>query len=197
MSGSLSRPVLHTERLRLEPLTHEHTELLVELDSDPEVLRYIFGRALSRDEVVDTYLPRRTRADADARGLGYWAGYADDEFLGWWCLGVDDQDAHAALRDGSSLASSGTAELGYRLHRSAWGRGYATEGCRALLAHAFDTVGLQRVWATTAVANTGSQRILEKVGLRCTGRSEGSRPASLSDQREELAFEVRSGRRGR
>ncbi|MEJ7794909.1 MAG: GNAT family N-acetyltransferase [Nocardioides sp.] len=46
---------LTTERLRLEPLTAEHTELLVELDSDPEVLRFIFGRALSREEVVDTW----------------------------------------------------------------------------------------------------------------------------------------------
>ncbi|WP_193614330.1 GNAT family N-acetyltransferase [Nocardioides lijunqiniae] len=150
--GRLSRPVLVTERLRLEPLTHAHTDLLVELDSDPDVLRFVFGRALTREEVVTTWMPRRTRPGADARGLGYWVGHAGDEFLGWWCLGLDDEDPTAA-------------ELGYRLRRTAWGRGYATEGARALVAHAFGTVGLDRVWATTMVANDGSRRVLEKAGL--------------------------------
>ncbi len=113
--GRLSRPVLTTERLRLEPLTAEHTDLLVELDSDPEVLRHIFGRALPREEVVSTWMPLRVRPDADARGLGYWVGYAGHEWLGWWCLSLDDEDPEAA-------------ELGYRLRRTAWGRGYAREG---------------------------------------------------------------------
>jgi RimJ/RimL family protein N-acetyltransferase len=150
--GRLSRPVLTTERLRLEPLTVDHTELLVELDSDPEVLRFIFGRALAREEVVETFMPRRIRPEADARGLGYWVGYREDEWLGWWCVSLVDADPAAA-------------ELGYRLRRTAWGRGYASEGARALLEHAFETVGLDRVWATTMAVNTGSRRVLEAVGL--------------------------------
>jgi len=154
--GRLSRPVLTTERLRLEPLTNDHTELLVELDSDPEVLRFVFGRALTRAEVVEDWMPRRTRPDADARGLGYWSGFTRTpmpRFLGWWSLAVDDADPAAA-------------ELGYRLRRDAWGLGYATEGARALLSHAFGTVGLGRVWAETMAVNTGSRRVLEKCGLR-------------------------------
>ncbi|MGA8257619.1 MAG: GNAT family N-acetyltransferase, partial [Nocardioides sp.] len=98
----MGRPRLRTERIRLDPLTVEHTELLVELDSDPDVLRYIFGRALSRDEVVDVWMPRRTRTEADARGIGFWVGWHDGDFLGWWCLSLDDADVDAA-------------ELGYRL----------------------------------------------------------------------------------
>jgi len=152
----MGRPRLSTERISLEPLTVDHTELLVELDSDPEVLRYIFGRALTRAEVVETWLPRRTRADADARGLGWWVGFAsathDREFLGWWCLSVDDDDPSAA-------------ELGYRLRRAAWGQGYATEGSRALLAHAFGTVGLERVWAETMAVNARSRHVMSKLGL--------------------------------
>lgn len=149
------RPTLHTERIRLEPLTLEHTELLVELDSDAEVLRFVFGRALTRDEVVGTWLAQRTRVDADARGIGYWVGFdvTSEAFLGWWSLNVDDDDPDAA-------------ELGYRLRRDAWGRGYATEGARALLSHGFDTVGLERVWAETMAVNAGSRAVLEKVGLR-------------------------------
>lgn len=153
MTGRMPRPTLTTKRLRLEPLTDTHAELLVELDSDAEVLRFIFGRALTRDEVLRTWMPRRTRPDADARGIGYWVGFAGSEFLGWWCLGVDDDDATAA-------------ELGYRLRRDAWGCGFAIEGARALLTHAFGTAGLERVWAETMAVNTGSRRVLAKAGLR-------------------------------
>jgi RimJ/RimL family protein N-acetyltransferase len=149
----MSRPVLTTERLRLEPLTEDHVEELVELDSDPEVLRFIFGRALTRAEVEYEWLAKRLRPDAAARGIGYWAGYEDDSFVGWWCLGVDDEDPDAA-------------ELGYRLRRDEWGRGLATEGSRAMLDHAFRTIGLSRVWGETMAVNTGSRRVMEKLGMR-------------------------------
>jgi RimJ/RimL family protein N-acetyltransferase len=146
------RPRLTTPRLRLEPLTLEHTELLVELDADPEVLRHIFGRALSRSEVVERWMPHRTRPEADERGLGYWVGFAGDTFLGWWCLSLDPDPA--------------AAELGYRLRRTTWGQGYATEGGLALLAHGFDTVGLDLVWAETMAVNTGSRAVMARCGLR-------------------------------
>jgi RimJ/RimL family protein N-acetyltransferase len=146
------RPTLHTERTRLEPLTADHAELLVELDSDAEVLRFIFGRALPREEVVEQHLPRRLRPDGPPRGIGYWAGFAGDEFLGWWALAVDDEDPE-------------TAELGYRLRRRAWGKGYATEGSRALLDHAFRTLGLPVVWATTMAVNAGSRGVMTKLGM--------------------------------
>jgi RimJ/RimL family protein N-acetyltransferase len=152
------RPQLETSRLRLEPLTVEHTDLLVELDSDPEVLRHVFGRALSRSEVVGHWMPRRTRPEADARGLGWWVGHQDGVFVGWWCLGLDEDPT--------------TAELGYRLPRSAWGRGLATEGSRAMLDHGFETVGLDSVWAETRDTNLGSQRVLAKSGLRLVSTSQ-------------------------
>lgn len=152
--GRVTRPVLTTERLVLDPLTLDHTEALVALDSDPEVLRFIFGRALTREEVVETWMPKRTRPDADARGLGYWVGHdVTGTFLGWWCLAVDDADR-------------GAAELGYRLRHDAWGRGYASEGSRVLLEHAFVTLGLDRVWAETMAVNAGSRGVLTKLGLR-------------------------------
>ena len=165
------RPRLTTSRLRLEPLTLEHTDLLVELDSDPEVLRHIFGRALSRAEVVERWMPHRTRPEADARGLGYWVGYADETFLGWWCLAID--------------ADPAAAELGYRLRRTAWGHGYATEGSLALLAHGFATVGLAQVWAETVAANTDSRAVLTKCGLRPV------RPGRTAEQGE-LRYEITS-----
>ncbi len=154
--GGLStdrRPRLATERLRLEPLTAEHTELLVELDSDPEVLRFIFGRALTREEVTGTWATTRLRPEAAARGIGYWAGFEDGVFVGWWALALDPDD-------------DSIAELGYRLRRDAWGRGLATEGSRALLDHAFTTLGLPRVWAQTMTVNTGSRAVMARLGMR-------------------------------
>jgi RimJ/RimL family protein N-acetyltransferase len=184
MSGHTDlRPTLDTDRLRLEPLTASHTDLLVELDSDPEVLRFIFGRALSREEVVGEHLPRRLRPDGPPRGIGYWAGFSLDgnAFLGWWALAVDDEDPDAA-------------ELGYRLRRSAWGRGYATEGSRAMLEHAFGTVGLSRVWGETMAVNAGSRHVMEKLGMRLvrTYVGEWEYPLPGADQGE-VVYEIAGG----
>jgi len=149
------RPRLRTERLDLEPLTSEHLELLAVLDSDPEVLRFIWGRALSREESLH-HSARRIDPEGEARGIGAWIGLEAGHFVGWWTLQRDDTD-----RD--------TAELGYRLRRSAWGRGLATEGSRALLDHAFRTLGLPRVWAGTMAVNSGSRGVMEKLGMRHVG----------------------------
>ena len=60
-------------------------------------------------------------------------------------------------------------ELGYRLRRRVWGLGYATEGARALVAHALDVLGYRRVFAHSLVANPASIRVLEKAGLTPVG----------------------------
>jgi hypothetical protein len=57
----------------------------VELDSDPEVMRYIAGRAHSRAEVQQSHR-RRLSAAREVDGLGFWVGFADDVFVGWWIL---------------------------------------------------------------------------------------------------------------
>lgn len=86
---------------------------------------------------------------------GFWAALARESgaFLGWFHL--------------RPLTSRGDAvpELGYRLRRAVWGRGYGTEVARALVERAFREYGVQRVFASTDVANVGSRRVLEKCGL--------------------------------
>ena len=56
-------------------------------------------------------------------------------------------------------------ELGYRLRKAAWGKGYATEGSRALIRKGFKELGVQRVLATTYQDNLASRRVMEKAGL--------------------------------
>lgn len=156
-NGPVGRPVLTTARIRLEPLTSEHLPLLVQLDADAEVLRYILGRARSVQEAQDYWSPVCADSDADAVGLGWWVGWnAGGDFLGWWDL--------SPARPVPAVPTS--AEAGWRLARRHWRQGYATEGARALLEHGFATVGLNEVWAETMAVNEPSRRVMTKLGMR-------------------------------
>jgi len=155
----MPQPLLHTDRLLLVPLADEHLELEVELDADPEVLRYLYGRPRTRPEVAAAHGRRLAQAD-QVDGLGFWMAFrrADDDFVGLLMLpaahGPDQPDDPAV------------AELGYRLARRHWRQGYASEASRALVRHAFDTVGQSRVIAQTMAVNTGSRGVMTAIGMR-------------------------------
>ena len=154
--------LLETERLRLRHFTIEDVDRLVDLDADPEVMRYItFGVPTPRASYVETYLPRWFEIYARQPGLGYFAAERrdTDDFVGWFHL-RDDRLEPEYL------------ELGYRLRRSAWGQGYATEGSLALVRHAFGNVGGDRLSARTLARNLASQRVMQKCGLKFAGRFE-------------------------
>lgn len=147
---------LHTGRLTLVPLADEHLDWEVELDSDPEVMRYLSGRASTRQEVEAGHA-RRLAAAQRVDGLGFWVGLLDDEFVGWWTL----QPAHGP----DQPDDPGVADLGYRLLRRHWRKGLASEGARELVRHGFDDIGLDRVIAQTLAVNAGSRAVMERVGL--------------------------------
>lgn len=152
----MAQPTLHTRRLRLVPLSDGHLELEVELDSDPEVMRYLTGRALSRDEAEQAHR-RHLAAAREISGLGFWVGFADDVWVGWWIL----QPPHGP--DQPSVA--GEADLGYRLLRRHWRRGYASEGARELIRYGFADMGLNRIFAQTMAVNTASRATMNAAGL--------------------------------
>jgi len=152
----MTQPTLCTERLELVPLTDAHLELEIVLDSDPEVMRYLSGRAQSRAEVERAHL-RRVAAAREVPGLGFWVGFAGGDFVGWWIL----QPPHGP--DQPKVA--GEADLGYRLLRRHWRRGYASEGARELIRYGFDDLGLDRIFAQTMAANVASRATLSTVGL--------------------------------
>ncbi|MFF0378499.1 GNAT family N-acetyltransferase [Actinoplanes missouriensis] len=135
----------------MRPLEDDDLSLERDLDSDPEVLRYLYGRARTPDEVWESHL-RRMELGATVEGLGYWILYAGPDFAGLMMLPPVDQP--------------GAAELGYRLRRTHWGRGIATEASRELLRHGFETVGLERVFAQTMAVNRGSRGVMRAVGMR-------------------------------
>lgn len=168
----MHQPIMHTERLLLVPLDERHFGLEIQLDSDPEVLRYISGRAHTPDEVEQVHRERLALA-RKVDGLGYWMAYGtgggvsgsaapasedEGEFVGLMMLppahGPDQPD------------DPDVAELGYRLARRYWRQGLASEASAELLRHAFETIGVTRVIAQTMAMNAGSRGVMERVGMR-------------------------------
>jgi RimJ/RimL family protein N-acetyltransferase len=149
---------LETDRLLLRRVIRADVDDLVELDSDPEVMRFLTNGGPTPREVMERdILPRIVSGYARLGGLGRMATIerATNAFLGW--IGFDPPEEG---RPDDEI------ELGYRLHRSAWGKGYATEGSRALIRKAFNEFGVRRVWAQTMAVNHASRRVMEKSGLR-------------------------------
>jgi RimJ/RimL family protein N-acetyltransferase len=156
------QPILRTQRLVLVPLADEHLDLEIELDSDAEVLRYLFPRPQTPDETRARHADRMGRA-REVDGLGVWLGFVDEErqdatsFVGLFMLNPPHGPRQPKI--------PGLAEIGYRIRRDRWRRGFAREGSLELLRHAFETVGLDRVFAQTMAINTGSRAVMTSVGL--------------------------------
>jgi RimJ/RimL family protein N-acetyltransferase len=148
---------LETERLTLRRFTMADAGDLVSLDADPDVMRFVTGGIpTSREEIDTEFLPAFLGYYQRYEGFGFWAAIekATGEFLGWF---------HFRPREDGA---PGEVELGYRLRKSAWGKGYATEGSRALIRKGFTKYGVQRVTAETMAVNQGSRRVMEKAGLK-------------------------------
>lgn len=147
---------LETERLILRQFTTDDVDLLVDLDGDPEVMRYLSGGTPTpRAEIENEILPHWLTYYSRFEGYGFWAALEKDtgEFIGWF---------HLRPQRGQPVDQP---ELGYRLRRSAWGKGYGTECSRALLTKAFTELGAVRILASTYQDNLASRRVMEKVGM--------------------------------
>lgn len=124
------------------------------MNADPEVMRY-FPTPLTRGE--SDALVERIERRFELEGFGLWALEVADtgEFVGF--TGLNPMPP--------GLPGEGGTELGWRLARSAWGRGHATEAGRAALAVAFGEVGLDAVWSLTAAVNERSIAVMERLGM--------------------------------
>ena len=149
--------VLETERLRLEPMDDRHFAGLYAMNSDPEVMRYITGRP-------DTEHDTRQMIE---RVKGFWRlwGYS------WWTLvdRIGGAMIGAATLQHLDRDSTKPHEIGWRLLRRNWGRGYATEAARAIVAHAFGTLTVPRVTAVADPDNAASIAVMLRLGMRRVG----------------------------
>jgi RimJ/RimL family protein N-acetyltransferase len=161
-------PELVTERLALRRFTAADAGNLLALDGDPEVMRYIESKVKTRAQIEAEVLPLFLGQHQRYPGFGRWAADARDggEFVGWFGLRPVQPIEGAIIDWPDAPPGGGIAEIGYRLRRSAWGHGYATEGARALVRRAFTELGVREVVATTMTVNTRSRAVMQKAGLR-------------------------------
>ena len=144
---------LVTERLYLRPITADDLDAVFALDGDPEVMRYI-KQPFTEKSQAKAYLQQVREYNEKHPGLGRWAMLerATDAFVGVFLL--------------KHLDGTEEIEVGYRMHRRFWGRGYATEMTKALLQYGFGQLGLRRIVAIAQPANRASTHVMEKSGMR-------------------------------
>jgi len=145
--------ILVTQRLVAVPCQPGDRVSFISLERDPEVMRFLNG-GLVHDGVASVadapfMMPRGSECDV-------WTirRHTGGDFVGWISLVPDGKES---------------AELGYRLCRSAWGQGLATEMARALLDWGFAHAGYAGITAQTMAVNRASRRVLEKIGMRHLG----------------------------
>lgn len=145
-----------TARLFLRKLTKEDVPLIQRLNGDPVVMQYI-GPPDGSYESAKAYVDLRVDGYADRDGLGIFVAerLEDQVPIGWVCL--------------KNLDDTTEIEIGYRLLKEYWGKGYATEGARCLLEHGLSTLQLSEVVAVTLPTNVPSQKVLLKLGLEEVG----------------------------
>ncbi|MGK5675578.1 GNAT family N-acetyltransferase [Micromonospora sp. URMC 106] len=143
-------PVLHTDRLLLEPYRPDDAEDFVALFTDPEVGRFMGDGPMAADEAGALF------------GRVFTKVYANDLFDVWAVRRDGRYVGHAEIKRTDQVDGH---EIVYALAKPAWGAGLGTELARALVRYGFDTLDLPRVYATVADANHASLALLGKLGF--------------------------------
>jgi RimJ/RimL family protein N-acetyltransferase len=150
-------PSFETERLTLRPRTMVDFEACLAMDRDADVTKFIPGPWNDLEKHEQFLRDRIENSLGD--GLGYWSIFPKDQpdqFLGWILLIPCD-------------GSGPEIEIGWRLNRLSWGKGYATEAAKPIVEHAFEALRLSRIVADIDPRNFPSMRVAEKIGLKYIG----------------------------
>jgi RimJ/RimL family protein N-acetyltransferase len=150
---------LQGRRVRLRQYRIDDFESLLTLSSDPAVMRYLTNGKPSSRQDVEAGIERTLHLQRQFGGrLGLFVAelLKSGEFMGWFFLRPDGADPENAR----------VLELGYRLRKEFWGKGYATEVSRDLIRKAFEELGADCVFAQAHELNRASRRVMEKIGLR-------------------------------
>ncbi|MEO2015924.1 MAG: GNAT family N-acetyltransferase [Fuerstiella sp.] len=148
-------------RLRFELMTEKDADLLFQLDQDPEVMRYITGGTMTtREEIRDTYVPRMQSYTQLENGWGLWkiTVIESDEFIGW--ILVRPMNFFTDSPEDNNL------EVGWRLIRSARGKGYATDAAKAVMQAIELSGNCDRFSALAMEDHQASINVMKKLGMR-------------------------------
>ena len=150
-------PTLETERLLLRKITPADEADVFAYASDPEVPKYMPWEAHHSLEVTRAYL------------AGVFERYQNHSPGPWGIVHKRDAKLIGTCAYHDWQRDDRRAEIGYVLSRSYWGQGYMAEATRAIMAFGFRELGLNRIQAMCDLPNTGSARVMEKVGMRFEG----------------------------
>jgi RimJ/RimL family protein N-acetyltransferase len=151
-------PTLTTDRLLLRERCLADIPAYLEMDADPQVMRYV-GEGSVPDPIAHAVRMKQRIDAGSGNGIWVWSVFERDrpaEFLG--CMFLSQEPKLNRI------------ELAYRFRRGAWGRGVATEAGRACLAYGFQTLGLREIVALAYPENAASRRVLSKLGFKVAGQ---------------------------
>ena len=168
-----------TSHLILRPVSLSDRADLIALEADTEVMRYLNGgKAVPEAGLLDADFLTPRGEEPEVLAVHH---KVSGMFIGWF-----------ALFDDGTVDGLRTAEIGYRLARAAWGKGYATEGVQALVEGAFEDLGFDTVRAETMAVNRASRRVLEKAGFRNTKTTFPARAFPVpGDEQGDVFYEIR------
>ncbi len=153
MKNSAKQFQLKSDRLKYKVFEATDCDHLFDLDSDPAVMNFINGGTPSTREQVNAATARILKSMSENPGMGNWILLTKDtnEFVGWVML--------------RPLPQYNEIELGYRLKKKFWGRGFATEASRAVIEYGFSELKLEKIFAITEPSHINSQNVLAKLGM--------------------------------
>jgi RimJ/RimL family protein N-acetyltransferase len=147
--------VIETGRLLLRTFTMNDIELVYDLNSDSNVTRYT-GDLISSREQAQEILEKVILPQYALYNHGRWAVHTknDLDFIGWCGL--------------KYRFERNEVDLGYRFKTTSWGKGFATEAANATLQYGFSKLNIQKIVGRAVPENSGSWRVLEKIGMQFT-----------------------------
>lgn len=159
--------ILHTSRLRLEPFSESHLEGLHEMNSKPEVMRFISGQPETREQTAASIA--RVQRYWAALGTSWWAfvELSSDRVAGAGCIQYARRDADLPA-DLASLKAN-PLEIGWRLHPDFWRQGLASEAAHGMAGFAFGTLAAPEIIAVRHPDNLDSGRVMDRLGMRYRG----------------------------
>jgi ribosomal-protein-alanine N-acetyltransferase len=178
-------PSVRTDRLLLRPWREDDLAPFAALNADPAVMEH-FAKPLERAE-SDAFVAR-IQAHFAREGFGFWAVEAPGiaPLVGMVGLARPAFEAHFTP----------CVEIGWRLARDYWGRGYATEAARAALGYGFEQLDLDEIVAFTATGNARSRAVMERIGMTRSAEDDFDHPALPEGHRlrRHVLYRIRRGR---
>lgn len=162
--------ILETDRLILRTWDDDDLRQMLAINQDPKVMEYF--PSLQDLEMTKKFI-EKVNAHFENHGYSFYATVRKDtnEFIGFIGLLIADFESHFTP----------ATEIGWRLSSNHWGKGFATEGAKAVLDYAFRELKISEIVSFTVPQNKASRRVMEKIGLRRSPQNDFNHPKLAKD----------------